>query len=527
MADILVVADRDASKQRRLLLRLLWCCGMRIGEACALTLSDIDTSAGTILITHAKGDRSRLLPMSETLWEYAADYLERCGLTDADGTLPLMPTARGNPPRSSNAGAALSPLFKKASVLTRHGNPIRPHDLRHSYAVHALEKMVEEGLDAYGTTAAFHLHGPRRYPQHRVLPEVHAGHAAEDHRRATANIPTRVRGCVMKEFPALLQTFLVDYGPKRRGFSTHTLASYRDAFVLLLKWMNSHESVAPEKVTMSHLDPDRIGRFVRWLREDRGCTPSTSNTRVAAIKSFAKFAQSDAPEHIETCRRLLEIPSMKTPRPAEVEFLTVRAVQLVVAAASTTLRELAIVSVLYDSGARVSEICGITVGDVTLSRPHTARVIGKGRKARVIPLSAQVGEILSRYIAAERAHTAPTEPLFVNRSRTALGRAGIAYVLQKHVTAAHRTHPEEVPPKAHPHLMRHSKAMHLLDANVNLIYIRDFLGHESVTTTEIYARASTEAKRRAINAGEASIIPEGPYGKEQRADLVAWLRHLL
>lgn len=149
MAGILVVADRDASEQRRLLLRLLWCCGMRIGEACALTVSDIDTSAGTILITHAKGDRSRLLPISATLREYAAGYLERCGLTDADGTLPLMPTARGNSPRSSNAGAALSPIFYRAGVLTRQGNPIRPHDLRHSYAVRALEKMVDDGLDAY------------------------------------------------------------------------------------------------------------------------------------------------------------------------------------------------------------------------------------------------------------------------------------------------------------------------------------------------------------------------------------------
>lgn len=149
MARILVVADRDASEQRRLLLRLLWCCGMRIGEACALTVADIDASTGIIMIAHAKGDRTRLLPISETLREYVADYLGRCGLMDADGTLPLMPTARGNPPHSNNAGAALSPIFARAGVLTRHGKPIRPHDLRHSYAVHALEKVVDDGLDAY------------------------------------------------------------------------------------------------------------------------------------------------------------------------------------------------------------------------------------------------------------------------------------------------------------------------------------------------------------------------------------------
>lgn len=331
----------------------------------------------------------------------------------------------------------------------------------------------------------------------------------------------------MREFQSLLQSFLIDYLPKRRGLSAHTIASYRDTFVLLLKWMDSDEAVTPDRVTMANLDPDHIGRFSDWLREERGCAASTSNARIAAIRSFAKFVQAEAPEHIEICRRLLETPSVKTPKTMEVEFLSVRAVQLVVTAASDDLRALAIVSVLYDSGARVSEVCGMAVGDLTLSRPHTAKVIGKGRKARVIPLSTQVGEILSRYITSVRPHATPTEPLFVNRSGNPLGRAGVAYVLQKTAAAAHSVHPEEVPPRAHPHIMRHSKAMHLLDAGVNLVYIRDFLGHESVTTTEIYARASTEAKRRAIESVQQNIVPESPYGKEQRADLTAWLRGLL
>lgn len=331
----------------------------------------------------------------------------------------------------------------------------------------------------------------------------------------------------MKDFQWLLQTFLIDYLPKRRGFSPHTIAAYRDTFVLLLRWLDKHEAITPDKVTMAHLSPDHIDRFTDWLREVRGCATSTSNARIAAIKSFAKFVQSQAPEHIQTCRRLIEIPTVKTPKTGEVEFLSVDAIQLIIAAAVETLRDLAIVSVLYDSGARVSEICAMTVGDLTFSPPHTARVTGKGRKARVIPLSAEVGEILSRYLTSGRAHAAPTEPLFVNRSGHALGRAGVAYVLQKTVTAAHRAHPGAVPPRVHPHVMRHSKAMHLLDAGVNLVYIRDFLGHESVTTTEIYARASTEAKRQAIEAAEANIVPESPYEEDQRADLVAWLRGLL
>ena len=132
----------------------------------------------------------------------------------------------------------------------------------------------------------------------------------------------------MREFPSLLQSFLIDYLPRRRGFSPHTIASYRDTFVLLLRWLDSCEGVAPDRVTMARLDPGQIGRFTDWLREERGCAPATSNVRVAAIRSFAKFVQSEAPEHIETCRRLLEMPTMKTPKSVEVEFLSVRAVQL-------------------------------------------------------------------------------------------------------------------------------------------------------------------------------------------------------
>lgn len=149
MAHILATADRTVSEARRLMLRLLWCCGIRIGEACALVVSDLDISAGTTLIRHAKGDRTRLLPMSSSLWEYTSGYVDRCGLSGASGTSPLMPTARGNVPSSNNAGVALSRIFALASVLTRQGTPIRPHDLRHSYAVHALEKMVDDGMDVY------------------------------------------------------------------------------------------------------------------------------------------------------------------------------------------------------------------------------------------------------------------------------------------------------------------------------------------------------------------------------------------
>lgn len=149
MVHILATAEHTVSEERQLMLRLLWCCGIRIGEACALVVGDLNISEGTILIRHAKGDRTRLLPMSESLWEYTASYVDRCGLSGVSSRAPLMPTTRGNVPRSNNAGAALSRVFARAGVFTDTGKPIRPHDLRHSYAVHALEKLVDNGMDVY------------------------------------------------------------------------------------------------------------------------------------------------------------------------------------------------------------------------------------------------------------------------------------------------------------------------------------------------------------------------------------------
>ncbi|MDN5833237.1 MAG: tyrosine-type recombinase/integrase [Brevibacterium sp.] len=152
MARIITIADRDEPHQRRLLLRLLWCCGMRIGEACRLAVSDIDPSAGTILIAHAKGDRTRLVPMSASLADYVGTYLDWTNSTGAEGSArPLMPTRNNTFPRSGQAGTALSRIFARAGVLTSQGRSIRPHDLRHSYAVHALENMVETGMDVYAT----------------------------------------------------------------------------------------------------------------------------------------------------------------------------------------------------------------------------------------------------------------------------------------------------------------------------------------------------------------------------------------
>ncbi|MBQ9001522.1 MAG: site-specific integrase [Eggerthellaceae bacterium] len=324
----------------------------------------------------------------------------------------------------------------------------------------------------------------------------------------------------MKTLQSLLSGFLLEYLPRRRGFSGNTVESYRDSLAALLRWFDSAKGVRPETLTVIDFDAANVSEFAAWLVEGVGRAPSTANNRLAAIKSFMRYCQLECPEASKVAAGVLSLKPMS--RGADsVDYLTVDAVRALVDAASSDERDHALVSLLYDSGCRVSEIAGCVISDMRTEPPCTLKVIGKGRKARVVPISAPVGRIVTRYLASRRSGSGPSDPLFVNRAGRAIGRAGIAYVLSCIAAKAHETSPDTVPEKVNPHRLRHSKAMHMLEAGVNLIYIRDFLGHSSVTTTEVYARANPEMKRKAIEDAGAMVLGASRYSAEERQDLEA------
>ena len=149
MSSILSASDSMGAAWRGLMLRILWCCGLRLGEACRLELGDVDLTLGTLLVRHAKGDRTRLLPMSESLHDHVSDAVERRVADGADGSSPLMPGPSGRPRSVGNTHSSLAKVYARAGVLTADGRPIRTHDLRHSFAVHSLERMVAMGDDPY------------------------------------------------------------------------------------------------------------------------------------------------------------------------------------------------------------------------------------------------------------------------------------------------------------------------------------------------------------------------------------------
>jgi len=317
---------------------------------------------------------------------------------------------------------------------------------------------------------------------------------------------------------------------KHRNASLNTVCSYRDTFKLLILYCQEQESIPPQKLTLSDLNPARVQRFLHWLQTDRSSSISTQNQRLAAIRSFCRYVQFEEPAALASLQQTMAMPVKKT-APPMIDYLTPEAMKLILEQpdrhCSWGRRDLTLLSVLYDSAARVQELVDVKVLDVTLQSPAVLQLKGKGGKSRRVPLMKNTASLLGSYLAENRLLTPNKSeyPLFVNRQHHALTREGVTYIVKKYASMA-RTHSSIVPPKVTAHMYRHSKAMHLLQAGVNLIYIRDFLGHTEVKTTEIYARADTETKRRAIESAYPDLIDHQLPDWSKDQELLTWLSEL-
>ena len=303
------------------------------------------------------------------------------------------------------------------------------------------------------------------------------------------------------DFAEKITDFFNSYLIKERNLSHNTIRSYRDTFKLFLEYMMT-TGIKPEKVKLKHLSAENIRNFLFWLEENRLASVSTRNQRMTALKSFLRFLQIECPEHLFEIQKSLAIRKKKTQK-QPVQYLSISDVQALLkipdARSRKGLRDLAILSLLYDSGCRVQELIDLTVDDLNCDKTPTIKVIGKGNKARLIPISDQVKKILLEYLNRFNLQksSGTQYSLFFNPSLRKLTPEGVNYILKKYYKTLKIQRPK-LPETIHCHILRHSKAMHLLNSGVNLVYIRDFLGHESVTATQIYAKADAEQKKRAI-----------------------------
>jgi site-specific recombinase XerD len=333
------------------------------------------------------------------------------------------------------------------------------------------------------------------------------------------------------DFAYYLTTYLSKYLPGKAGISRNTILSYRDTFSLFLRFCSEDKSMAIEKITLNTLTKDLIDEFLTWLEKQRGCTVSTRNQRLSAIHSFFRYLQLEEPGHLFACQQILSISMKRKPRKV-INYLTLDAVKTILQAPNTSCimgrRDLVLLSLMYDTGARVQEIADLTVADVRLEKPPTIKLTGKGNRSRLVPLMTPTAKLIEQYMSEHDLKYAQygSHHIFQNRSGYKLTRAGIAYIFNKYVEAAKMLHPELIPEKISPHCFRHSKAMHLLQSGVNLVYIRDFLGHATIKTTEMYARADSLMKRNALEKAYQITAPsEMPVWQQDQA-LLKWLRGL-
>jgi integrase/recombinase XerD len=331
------------------------------------------------------------------------------------------------------------------------------------------------------------------------------------------------------DFAAALRRFLTSYLAGLRGCSPATIASYRDTFKLLIAWFRDERQVPPGRLSLDHVDAAAVTAFLAHLQEGRHNSVATRNQRLAAISSFATWMQTEDPARMACWQDITAIPAKKQDRPA-VRHLTAGQARRLLAQPDRSTRQgrrdATLLATLYDTGARVSELAGLDVRDIRLQNPALASLTGKGRKTRHVPLDGDTVTLLAAYLKEHRLDEPGRDdhPVFYGQHRARLSRGGIAWIIRKY--QAQVPDPLLAGASLSPHVLRHSKAMHLYEAGVPLPYIRDILGHVDLSTTEIYARASTEAKRKALEAAYQDIVTSDLPEWNQDAGLLEWLTSL-
>lgn len=304
------------------------------------------------------------------------------------------------------------------------------------------------------------------------------------------------------EFPKMLTDYLTIYLPTQCNYSKNTISSYCDTFKIMLRYAHTEKNISADKLTIKHLNYEWIMSFLDWLHSNKGNSISTVNQRLACIHSFFRYIQADYPQYLSECQNILAIPFRKKAM-TNIEYLSSNDIHLLLKQPDTKTktgrRDVTMLSLLYDTGARVQELADLKVESLRLESPAYVVLNGKGQKTRHVPLLDNTVKLLQSYLKENYLLEAYANqyPLFVNHCRQKFTRAGISYVLKKYVRQAQKVNPN-FPDKVSPHILRHSKAMHLLEAGVNVIYIRDILGHADVSTTGIYAKANLEMKRKAL-----------------------------
>ena len=297
-----------------------------------------------------------------------------------------------------------------------------------------------------------------------------------------------------------LQAYFTERLINQRAASPNTIAAYRTTFRLLLTFAAQRTATAPSKLDLDALDANLISAFLDHLERVRGNSPATRNNRLAAIHSLFGYLALHHPEHAGSIQRVLAIPPKRTERHL-LTYLTDPEADALLAACTqqtwTGRRDHALFALTLQTGLRISEVAGLTRGDVTLTAGAHVHAIGKGRKERRTPLIPTTKAVLKAWLAELGGQ--PSEPLFPSTTGKRLSRDAIEHRLARHLDAARRECPSLQAKTVTMHTLRHTAAMRLLLAGNDITVIALWLGHEQVSTTTIYLHADMTLKQQAID----------------------------
>lgn len=323
----------------------------------------------------------------------------------------------------------------------------------------------------------------------------------------------------------LIQSFFTDRLIRQRQASPHTIAGYRDTFRLLFRFAQRQLKKPPSALSLEDLDAPFLGAFLDHLETERGNRPRSRNTRLAAIRSFFRYAAFSQPEHAALIQRVLAMPAKRDER-KPIDFLTHDEVDALLRAPDQSTRhgrrDRTLLLLAVQTGLRVSELTALRIADLALGDGPHVRCLGKGRKERCTPLRRDAVAALKNWLCERRAR--PSDPLFPSAKGGALSRDAVERLLAKHVTIARRRCSSLEHKHVSPHVLRHSAAMDLLQHGVDRSVIALWLGHESVETTQMYLQASLEMKERALAKTAPVNTPAGRYRPDDQ--LLDFLRGL-
>lgn len=331
-------------------------------------------------------------------------------------------------------------------------------------------------------------------------------------------------------FSDYVQRYLLNYLPLQKGASENTRAAYSHAYLEFYTFCNSKHGIRPDRLDFKDINRHMIEEFCIWLENTKNNAAKTRNLRLSALHALFRYIELECSEYVPVCRDVLSVP-MKKVLVKPPSYLTKHEIEQLLAQPNTGnelgRRDLAILMTLYDAALRAEELLTLKIGNILLNSSPTIKVTGKGNKQRIVPITKVTAETLRKYMKDNGLFQKPDSVLFTNSRGNALTRMGITYILKKYAESAELPMIYIPDGKISPHAIRRSKATHLIQSGVNIYYIRDFLGHTSVATTERYLRNNPETIRKSIEKASSSlVIDETVYTTEQKENMMDFLRTL-